>query len=58
MVDFVKAMASKAGAEEITAIFKNGSQAVYTMGIFELLKSDPAVEMVYSNETGEIYYQA
>lgn len=58
MQDFIKAITGKASAEEITAIFKNGSQAVYTMGIFELLKSDPAVEMVFSNETGEIYYRA
>ena len=58
MQDFIKAINGKAQAEEITAIFKNGTQAIYTMSIFEVLKSDKTVQTIYSNETGEIYYTA
>lgn len=35
-------------------IFKNGRTADYTSAVLELLKTDPEVEMIIDNETGEI----
>lgn len=42
--------------EEITAHFRDGRAAVYTSLIFDLLKTDPAVEMIIDTKTGEILF--
>ena len=39
---------------EITATFANGRKIVYTMSIYQLLKTDPQVIEIMDNETGEI----
>lgn len=41
---------------EITVTFKNGHKAVYTMNIFNLLKTDPDVIDIIDNATGEIIF--
>lgn len=43
-------------AKTITAHFKNGTSAQYTMDIYNLLISDNDVECITDGETGEIIY--
>lgn len=43
--------------EKITAIFNSGREIVYTSRILESLKTDKAVKMIISNETGEILFE-
>lgn len=43
-------------AKTITAHFIDGTQADYTTAIFDLLKSDSAVECITDSDTGEILY--
>ena len=40
----------------IRAYFTDGDSAIYTLAIFDLLKSDPTVDCITSEETGEILY--
>ena len=42
--------------ETITAIFKSGQSASYTLETFGLLTTDPAVMEIYSNDTAEVYF--
>ena len=44
-------------AMEILAKFRDGREAVYTTGIFELLVTDPFVEWIVDANTGEILYE-
>ena len=56
---FTAAVLNRAeSAERITAHFRDGREAGYTMRIFDLLKSDPDVRYIYSAETGEVLYEA
>jgi hypothetical protein len=58
MNDFVYAMAATEDPEIIIIVtFKNGTTANYTTQIYNLLVTDPAVEMIVSNETGEILFE-
>lgn len=43
-------------SEEICVKFKNGREVIYTTAIFNLLKTDPEVEWIASEETGEILW--
>lgn len=50
MNDFVYAMAATEDPENIIIVtFKNGTTANYTTQIYNLLVTDPAVEMIVSN---------
>jgi len=40
----------------ITAKFRSGQEANYTMHVFWLLSTDPDVEWVIDSETGEVLY--
>ena len=42
--------------ESITAIFKGGRKISFPISTMELLKTDPQVVTIYSNETGEVYF--
>lgn len=42
--------------ETITAIFKSGQSASYTLETFGLLTTDPTVIDIFSNDTGEVYF--
>lgn len=43
-------------AKTITAHFKNGTSAQYTMDIFNLLISDSDIERIIDDATGKIIY--
>ena len=43
-------------AKTITAHFKDGTSAQYTMDIYNLLISDKDIECITDGETGEIIY--
>jgi len=59
VTDFIKAIGhTQHTEEEITAHFTDGSAAVYTMAIYNLLITDKAVELITDNNTGEIIYGA
>lgn len=59
MNDFVKAIGHTQHTDkEITAHFVDGSSAVYTMAIYNLLITDKAVEYITDNDTGEVIYEA
>ena len=40
----------------ITAYFKNHEPVMYTMSVFELLKTDKDVTTIIDSETGEILF--
>ena len=42
----------------ITAHFADGSTAIYTMAIYNLLITDKAVNCITDNDTGEVIYKA
>lgn len=44
-------------AEKIKVNFKGGRTADYTTQIIDLLKTDPATELIISMETGEILFE-
>lgn len=54
--EWINAVCGKVESQEIEVRFKNGREVVYTMDIFDLLKTDPAVEYITSLETGEILW--
>ena len=56
--DFIGAITEKTSGNRIRAYFRNGKQATYTESIFELLKTDPDIEFITSENTGEIIYPA
>lgn len=56
MDDFIKAIGNNEKQHEIVVAFKDGSSGIYTMNIFDLLKSDPDVLEIMDNETGELLY--
>lgn len=56
--EILNAITALDAGEKIRAYFKNGREAVYTMSIFDLLKTDPAIQFITSEETGEIIYSA
>lgn len=56
--EIIAALSANIGAEKIRVYFKGGKEAVYTMRIFGILKTDPAVEFITSEETGEIIFGA
>jgi hypothetical protein len=59
MTDFIKAIGHTQHTDNaITAHFVDGSVAVYTMAIYNLLITDNAVEYITDNNTGEIIYGA
>lgn len=49
---------SSSAAAPIVAVFKNGSEARYTMRIFQDLKTDPAIMYIYDAETGELLHDS
>lgn len=53
---FIKAITDRTPAQKIVATFTNGAQVGYTMQIFDLLTSDPAVVNIYDAETGEVLF--
>jgi len=42
--------------EVIIAVFHNGREIPYTMRVFDLLKSDPEVDYIFSGTTGKLYF--
>lgn len=59
MNDFIKAIGNTQHTDKaITAHFADGSTAVYTMAIYNLLITDKAVRYITDNNTGEIIYGA
>ena len=42
--------------DPITAYFKNGQVAEYTTSVWGLLVTDPDIECITSNETGEVLF--
>lgn len=56
MQDFIKAVCNNTNAKTITAHFTDGTQATYTTAIFDLLKSDIAIECITDSDTGEVLY--
>ena len=59
MNDFIKAIGRAQRADkEITAHFADGSTAVYTMAIYNLLITDKTVNCITDNDTGEVIYKA
>ena len=55
--EWLNACFSNEKPEKITAIFNSGREIVYTSRILESLKTDKAVKMIVSNETGEILFE-
>ena len=58
MNDFIKAIGHQHTDKEITAHFADGSAAVYTMAIYNLLITDKTVICITDNDTGEVIYKA
>lgn len=58
MNDFIKAIGHQHTDKEITAHFVDGSSAVYTMAIYNLLITDKTVNCITDNDTGEVIYKA
>jgi hypothetical protein len=59
MNDFFKAIGHTQHTDkEITAHFTDGSTAIYTMAIYNLLITDKAVNCITDNDTGEVIYEA
>jgi hypothetical protein len=58
MNDFIKAIGHTHTDKAITAHFTDGSTAVYTMAIYNLLITDKAIECITDNKTGEIIHGA
>lgn len=56
MNDFILAVTSKSKAHTVKAHFMDGSTAIYTMAIIELLKTDKTVDYITDRETGEVIY--
>lgn len=42
--------------QKITAHFRDGSSATYTVAVLDLLKSDPSVYAVTDGSTGEVIF--
>lgn len=55
-IGILKAISPQEAPPTITAIFRNGTTATYTTSIFELLKTDPSVQEIIDNETGELLF--
>lgn len=56
--EILNAITSLDAGEKIRATFKDGREAVYTMYIFDLLSTDPDIQHITSEETGELLYMA
>lgn len=52
---FIESLLQNPGVE-IIATFRDGSAAIYTTNIFNLLASDPEVENIINAETGEVVF--
>ena len=58
MNDFIKAIGHQHTDKEITAHFTDGSTAIYTMAIYNLLATDKTVVCITDSDTGEVIYKA
>ena len=59
MNDFINAIGHTQHTDKaITAHFADGSTAIYTMAIYNLLTTDKAVNCITDNDTGEVIYKA
>lgn len=56
--EIVNAITALDSGEKIRAYFTNGSEAVYSEYMADLLKTDAAVKYITSESTGEILYIA
>lgn len=53
---FLEMVFSPTNAKKITAYFKNGQSANYTMDIYDLLITDADIDCITDGETGEIIF--
>lgn len=59
MNDFIKAIGARPREREIMVYFKmNPAPVIYTMAIFDLLKTDSEVIDIIDAQTGEVIYTA
>lgn len=54
---FVSTICAKTPADSlVTVYFTGGSTAEFTMGIFDLLKTDTSVKTIIDSSTGEVLF--
>lgn len=53
---FAQAVTDHSPQHEIVAYFAGGQEAVYTMNIFGLLRSDPQCVTIVDAQTGEVIF--